>query len=83
MQRTKRKIPGNKVKTFLGETIVIIQNDPTSVNMGEEEQTITLQDGSREDVVVVYAIEKVFIEPIKKTKKKGRSSAKKSSCYTW
>ena len=40
---------GNKVKTFLGETIVIIQNDPTSVNMGEEEQTITLQDGSRED----------------------------------
>ena len=67
---------GNKVKTFLGETIVIIQNDPTSVNMGEEEQTITLQDGSREDVVVVYAIEKVFIEPIKKTRRKEEAAQK-------
>ena len=49
------------VKTYLGEAIILIDNNPTNVNKAEEEQKVTLQDGSREDVVVTYILKREFV----------------------
>ena len=44
---------GNKTKAYLGETIILLEKDSAELNMGVMEQTVTLQDGARDNVVVV------------------------------
>ena len=48
-------------KMYLGETIVLIENNPTTVNMEGKEQSVTLQGGSRENVVVKYFLSLIHI----------------------
>ena len=67
---------GNKTKAYLGETIILLEKDSAELNMGVMEQTVTLQDGARDNVVVVYGDEKTYIEPVINSPKTNKAAEK-------